>query len=65
MAERPRSPDAAIGPEIRFLRGNVATSGVLADHIESVTVNPSVSHQAAPDARSHGTSKRGTHPTNA
>jgi hypothetical protein len=29
---------------IRFLRGNVATSGVLADHIESVTVNPSGSH---------------------
>jgi len=23
---------------IRFLRGNVATSGVLADHIDSVTV---------------------------
>jgi len=50
---------------IRFLRGNVATSGVLADHIESVTRKPERKPPAAPDARSHGTSKRGTHPTNA
>ena len=59
MAERPRSPDAAIGPEIRFLRGNVATSGVLADHIDLVTVIPSSERKppAAPGARSHGTSK--------
>jgi hypothetical protein len=56
----PRSSDPATGFRlIRFLRGNVATSGVLADHIESVTVIPSSERKppAAPDARSHGTSK--------